>query len=360
MTYQSSPNYPLIFPDQAPRLNRFGVQPLKANVVHHAQLEPAAHKSHPSWREDAHKMALAKVQNTKSWQNRMLKEMPSVKGKQAYTTKRHVMCCGSCSGKCGGICGGAQLTDTDMSGGRVLNGLVWNPDPRYPVPDSAIIQAINSVKAAKFGTPEWVRANQSLSQILRTTNYSFLGGSSGGRSDAIQDDIDVLLKNRIGQYGEIDSASFFAVSPDRLYTPIPVTDPFGMDALFADMITSLDAGEIKPALSRIGTITNSLMTNADKLSINSFDTYLGVVRRAIQIANAMNNETFFRHEGTNVEKSKAIISAIIKELEGLGEFLVLFVTYANRPIAERTSLLANIRKNLLAESLKNSRWTISE
>jgi hypothetical protein len=150
------------------------------------------------------------------------------------------------------------------------------------------------------------------------------------------------------------------VSPDRLYTPIPVTDPFGMDALFTDMITTLDAGEIKQSLSRIGTITNSLMTNADKLSINSFDTYLGVVRRAIQIANAMNNETFFRHEGTNVARSKAIISAIIKELEGLGEFLVLFVTYANRPIAERTSLLANIRKNLLAESLKNSRWTISE
>ena len=88
MTYQSSPYYPNIFPDQAAHLNLFGVQPLKGNYIHHMELEPAGHGSHPSWREEAHRLAFAKVQNTKDWQHRMLKEHPSVKGFNG-TTRRY-------------------------------------------------------------------------------------------------------------------------------------------------------------------------------------------------------------------------------------------------------------------------------
>ena len=88
MTYQSSPMYPIIFPEQAHHLNRFGVQPLPGNYVKHAEILPAGHEAHPSWKVDAHHAALAKVANTKKWQNEMLRGMPSVKG-HAGTTHRY-------------------------------------------------------------------------------------------------------------------------------------------------------------------------------------------------------------------------------------------------------------------------------
>ena len=411
MTYQSSPMYPLIFPDQAAHLNRHGVQPLKATSIHHAKFE-SSHTN--SWRDDAHKLALAKAQNTKDWQRKMLKEMPSVKGTNAYTTKRHMM-------------GGALTTtqqnqinaddianqqhiavnqyntdmsnenyakylaneataaeqininndvngqtfetdspdpniiyndaiyDTPMGGSRVLNGLVWNPNPAYQVSDSAIINAINILKATTFGTANWAKAKQNLGIILGTTNYSLMGG----RSAEMQDKLNVLLKNRSGDYDEVTNASFYGVSPDRLFNPMPEVNTFGVDAAFADLASSLDIGDIKHALSKISSIINSLMTNADKLPLDSLESYVGVVRRGIQVALAMRNETFLSHEPGSLQKNKAIVTAIIKELEGLGEFLEKFVTYANRPLAERTSLLANIRKNLLADVAKNSRWTIT-
>jgi len=88
MTYQSSPNYPNIFPDQAAHLNLFGVQPLNGNYIHHMEMLPADHEAHPSWREEAHRLAFAKVQNTKDWQHKMLKEHPSIKGFNG-TNKRY-------------------------------------------------------------------------------------------------------------------------------------------------------------------------------------------------------------------------------------------------------------------------------
>lgn len=415
MTYQSSPMYPLIFPDQAKHLNRFGVQPLKANIVHHAKFESTTHGSHPSWREDAHKLALAKVQNTKNWQNHMLKEMPSVKGKRAYTSKRYSMHGGS-----------DEILTADLINERIkkygsypayeawmLQEPMREEKAKRAAEDALIGQpfdfmafgkagdeaeaAVQATKAAKdkvkaqaqaqvdantnlFEAPvddqQYAADAQVATDAQNLQNYTennfdindpdqykskqIMYDYIGGRSAEMQDELDVLLKNRSGDYDEVMNASFYGVSPDRLFTPLPEVNTFGVDAAFADLASSLDIGDIKHSLGKITAIINSLMLNADKLPLDSLQTYVGVVRRGIQVALAMQNETFLSHTSGSLQTNKSILKSIIKELEGLGEFLQKFVSYAYRPLAERTSLLASIRKNLLAEVTKNSRWTISE
>ncbi len=386
MTYQSSPMYPLIFPDQAKHLNRFGVQPLKANIVHHAKFESTTHGSHPSWREDAHKLALAKVQNTKNWQNHMLKEMPSVKGKRAYTSKRYSMHGGS-----------DEILTADLINERIkkygsyaayeawmLKEPMREEQARRAAEDALLNKPFDFLAFGKASdeTEAAIQAAKDKAKVedkaqaddisnlfeapiddsvaIDNQNFQNYNDYIGGRSAEMQDELDVLLKNRSGDYDEVMNASLYGVSPDRLYKPLPEVNTFGVDAAFADLASSLDIGDIKHSLGKITAIINSLMLNADKLPLDSLQTYVGVVRRGIQVALAMQNETFLSHTSGSLQTNKSILKSIIKELEGLGEFLQKFVSYAYRPLAERTSLLASIRKNLLAEVTKNSRWTISE
>lgn len=87
MTYQSSPMYPIIFPDQAAALNPYGYQPAPGNLVVVKHLLPAGHDAHVSWKKEADKLAMAKVLNTKLSERSMLQGPPSRKGSH-YTTTR--------------------------------------------------------------------------------------------------------------------------------------------------------------------------------------------------------------------------------------------------------------------------------
>jgi hypothetical protein len=85
-TYQTAPMYYPVFPTLV--RNPFGVQPLKGNTLVHAEILPAGHDSHPSWKKQADFRALARVENTKISKLDMLKGPPSIKGNAPFTTFR--------------------------------------------------------------------------------------------------------------------------------------------------------------------------------------------------------------------------------------------------------------------------------
>lgn len=85
-TYQTAPMYYPVFPTLV--RNPFGVQPLKGNTLVHAEILPAGHDSHPSWKKQADFRALARVENTKTSKLDMLKGPPSIKGNAPFTTFR--------------------------------------------------------------------------------------------------------------------------------------------------------------------------------------------------------------------------------------------------------------------------------
>ena len=84
-TYQTAPMYYPVFPTLI--RNPFGVQPLKGNTLAHAEILPAGHGSHSSWKKQADFRALARVENTKTSKLDMLKGPPSIKG-TPFTTFR--------------------------------------------------------------------------------------------------------------------------------------------------------------------------------------------------------------------------------------------------------------------------------
>ena len=85
-TYQSAPNYPPVFPDEIAHKNPYGFKTMKGNTILVRGETEAAHSAHPKWKQEAYELALAKVQNTKLAQEKMLKQPASRKGLHGYTT----------------------------------------------------------------------------------------------------------------------------------------------------------------------------------------------------------------------------------------------------------------------------------
>jgi hypothetical protein len=84
-TYQSAPFYPILFADMAARSNPYGFQPLKGNMLVHAQLYKA---DHPEFKQYADSRVFARLQTNKSKDSEMLKGPPSIKGNHTFTTHR--------------------------------------------------------------------------------------------------------------------------------------------------------------------------------------------------------------------------------------------------------------------------------
>ena len=335
----------------------YGYENPKPNHFSHVKLEPAAHDAHVSWKDQADRLVHAKSRNTKSAESDMLKGPHSMKGKHSYTTERYNFNGGNA-----------------MSGGavtyRTLNGLVWAVNPSVGTSDAVLIPAIEAYKAASASgqaTTEWMKAANNLGYLLGTQSFSLIPPKKGGsRPASIQPQIDALLKDRMGQYAAEGMAGFEAVSPERLYVPVPKVESFGVDTLFTALFQYVDLGDLKNALKQTSTIINTLLSSADKLEKDSFDTYLSVVRQCISIVQSqvLKVDTVQALSGsTETTKShtetKRMLKALEKELEGIGEFLLKFIQFSNKPTSQRASLLANIRKSLLADTLKNPQTVVS-
>ena len=84
-TYQSSPLYPIPFPDTVVADNEYGFQPLKGNVIPVMKTEPAPH---PSFVKDAISGVFTRLETNHLKDKSMLKGRPSIKGNFSYTTTR--------------------------------------------------------------------------------------------------------------------------------------------------------------------------------------------------------------------------------------------------------------------------------
>lgn len=271
MTYQSSPYYPIIFPDQAALLNRFGVQPLPANYIKHAHLAPASHEAHPSWRADAHRLALAKVQNTKDWQHRMLKEMPSIKG-HCGTTHRY-----------------------------------------------------------RFDKEFYTQ--------------------TGGRTPAIESDIEQLLRDRTTQLNELNMASFGTVPEYRLASNIKPLDTFGLDSLFSSLITSLEEGTInRSLLTTMNSITNTIATTGDRISAEKLGQYGDVLA---EIGTLTLDIVESRDSYIESKETVAIMQSILHSSQNLWKFIKKMEGYATAPTKFRSIALEGERAKLLETARKS-------
>jgi hypothetical protein len=85
-TYQSAPNYPVVFPDQEVSRNPYGFKTMKGNTILVRGDVEAGHSSHPKWKEEADRVVLDRVKNTKLAKENMLKQPASRKGLHGYTT----------------------------------------------------------------------------------------------------------------------------------------------------------------------------------------------------------------------------------------------------------------------------------
>jgi hypothetical protein len=83
MTFQSMPNLPWIFPDDAVRMNPFGFRPLKGNTFVAADLPAPGSDYHPSWKREADESVMSRLQTNMIKEMQMLKGPHSIKGKRS-------------------------------------------------------------------------------------------------------------------------------------------------------------------------------------------------------------------------------------------------------------------------------------
>lgn len=186
MTYQSFPNRPIIFPDQAAHLNHFGVQPLKGNYVKHADFDEGPSSS---WRNDAHRMAMARVQNSKSMEHKMLQGPPSVKGVKSYLTKRYI--------------GGAKTVE----GERMVGNLLKDRVQQYNDIASASFDVVSPERVASITPQSDTYALDSLfSNLLTSIDEGVISKTLLSTISSITNTLvttgDKLSAEKLGEYSQ--------------------------------------------------------------------------------------------------------------------------------------------------------------
>ena len=281
MTYQSSPMYPIIFPDEAARLNPYGVRPLKGNTIVVEPLEPAGHEAHPSWKKQADRVVYDFLQNNRQSDLNLLRGPPSIKGSK-YTTYR------------------------------------GDPSER------------NSYMARRGGVANTREGERMIGELLR---------------------------DRIPQLNSIQSAQFEAVDPGRVGMKSPPQSEFyQLDAAFAFLVESLDAGDLRIVPSKIESIIAAMLAVGDKLTDNKLGQYSQAVKEAILLAkNYMDvaGVEDWESDRANTRMIK-LVNSIVKQLTALNRFIKKMASIVNRPPAEKEMLLAEIRNMVLPSSLAST------
>jgi hypothetical protein len=129
-TYQTAPNYPAVFPDEEVSKNPYGFRSLKGNtLLVRGETEPA-HPAHSGWKQEADRVALARVQNTLLAKQKMMYQPASMKGKYGYTTYR---------GDFDSVRGGVTTT---KEGEKLVKNLVRDRKYQYDALNEATFQTI--------------------------------------------------------------------------------------------------------------------------------------------------------------------------------------------------------------------------
>jgi hypothetical protein len=147
MTYQSSPMYPIIFPDEAARINPYGVRPLKGNTIVVEPLQPAGHEAHPSWKKQADKVVYDFLQNNRQSDLNLLRGPPSIKGSK-YTTYR-----GDPSERNSYMARRGGVANT-REGERMIGELVRDRIPQLNSIDTAQFEAVDPGRVGMKSPPQ--------------------------------------------------------------------------------------------------------------------------------------------------------------------------------------------------------------
>jgi len=129
-TYQSAPNYPVVFPDAVAHENPYGFRTMKGNtILIRGEIDPG-HSAHPLWKNQADEVALARVHNTFLAKQKMMKQPASMKGLHSYTTQR---------GDFNSVRGG---TVWSKKGEEMIQGLVRDRKFQYDALNEATFDSI--------------------------------------------------------------------------------------------------------------------------------------------------------------------------------------------------------------------------
>ena len=251
MTYQSSPMYPIIFPDQAAALNPYGYQPAPGNLVVLKHLLPAGHDAHVSWKKDADRLAMAKVLNTKLAEHSMLQGLPSRKGSH-YTTTR---------GPAGHPLRGGTVWS--QQGERMVGDLLRDRKAQLDAVHTASFEEVSPERLSEV-TPEVETFK--LDKMFADVLSSLAEGS-----------IEVNLISTLNMAGEILATQSEKIPERKFAEYLSVLEE--IDALLSDMLNRPEArqGLLPKQRERRDAFLHELANVVDRISkfIDIFMDYLG-------------------------------------------------------------------------------------
>jgi hypothetical protein len=184
MTFQTTPNMPWIFPDEAIQMNKLGVQSMRPTNISSFQGEVG---NLSSWYDDARKEALARVENTQ-------KAKKGMEGK-LNTTER------------------SQRYERPMSRSAVPNG-VFSGSPMEYVTSAGLRGGVITTKEGQ----EWLanRLKQRIGEYEAISTGNFSRGAPKQVSTSPYTEVDSLLQQIFAAFGTGSFTSSTATSLSQL------------------------------------------------------------------------------------------------------------------------------------------------
>ena len=193
-TYQSSPNYSPVFPDEEAHKNPYGFRTLKGNtILIRGEIDPA-HSAHPEWKKQANEVVLARVHNTSLAKQKMMHQPASRKGLHGYTTYR---------GNFNSVHGGSAKTE---KGEKMVQDLVRDRKFQYDALRESNFESIpqNRLQVNLPPSDTYKLDNLFLSILSNLTagNVKSLYSEVGSLISELMTSAEKLPESKIGDYQE--------------------------------------------------------------------------------------------------------------------------------------------------------------
>jgi hypothetical protein len=175
-----------------------------------------------------------------------------------------------------------------------------------------------------------------------------LSGGTVWTTDA-ESKVQSLIRDRKFQLDAIQQASFDAIAPERVKEPETVTDTFGIDQTFGNLLSSLSEGIITPSLlNYTSQIMNFFLTKADKIADHKFAQYDGFLQNLIELLNGAFYSAAEAESADLQQKQTRILKKLEKDVRAMSEFIGDFTQYLGSPTKTKSMRLAAIRNRLLS------------
>lgn len=285
MTYQSSPYFPVLFPDEAYRMNRVGVRSMRVTPT--ASLDIEVGTRNP-WLSDAVRMVHAGLETNKRKEQGML----------------------------------GHINTTSRS-------------QRYALPASR-----SSIHNGRFPGMEYSSAG------LAFRGGAMCGAGNTETPEGRRYIQDVLLKRRIEEYANLKSGIFSETATTGIPPPMnPETVP--VDVNITQLQDLIASGTVPSrTLGIVKSVATSLYKIGEQLTASQISKYLDVLTDMWrQILEGYDEDT---EEYQNLPgREQRLVPAVTRAFERIGIMLELFAQVATEPIEIRMKRKAEIRNRFL-------------